>query len=85
MTTIQIPLEIPRDALTILRQDPNGFARELVIAAAVKWFELGKISQSKAAELTGLSRIEFLAALHRFKVSPFQVSEDELLAELDGA
>ena len=83
MTTIQIPLEIPRDALTILRQDPNSFAQELVLAAAIKWFELGKISQSKATELTGLSRAEFLDALHRFKVSPFQVSEDELLAELD--
>ena len=42
------------------------FAREIPLAAAVKWFEMGKVSQSKAAELSGLSRQEFLDELYRF-------------------
>src|SRR6266540_690801 len=41
------------------------------LAAAVKWYELGMISQSKAAEVAGISRQAFLEALARFKVSPF--------------
>ena len=51
------------------------------LAAAVKWYELEMISQSKAAELAGVSRQEFLEALNRFKVSPFQVTPEELAGE----
>jgi predicted HTH domain antitoxin len=53
------------------------------LAAAVKWYEIGKISQSKAAEIAGISRHEFLEALNDFGVSPFQVTEDELLKEIE--
>ena len=46
-------------------------------------YELGRISQAKAAEVAGLSRADFLAALHQFDVTPFQYdSADELLAEI---
>lgn len=55
---------------------------ELRLAAAVKWYEMGRISQDKAAELAGLGRGAFLEALSRFKVSPFQVTPAELEAEL---
>ena len=79
MTTVTI--ELPVTAFSALHVDPQGFAREMRIAAAVKWYELGTISQSKAAELAGVSRQEFLEALHRFKVSPFQVTPEELARE----
>ena len=48
----------------------------------LKWYEMGQISQGKAAELAGLSRQEFLANLARFGVSPFQVTPEELAREL---
>ena len=35
------------------------------VAAAVKWYELGKVSQGKAAEIAGLSRSAFITALSR--------------------
>ena len=54
------------------------------IAAAVKWYELGELSQDKAAEIAGLTRAEFLSALARFKVSPFQYGPEELKEELAG-
>ena len=52
-----------------------------LLAAAVKWYELGMISQGKASELAGVRRQEFLMALNRFKVSPFQVTPEELARE----
>jgi len=39
---------------------------------------MGKISQSKAAEIAGLSRQEFIEALYRFKVSPVQYEKEDL-------
>ena len=81
--TVQLCFEIRRDAFSALRQDPEHFVPEMRLAAAVKWYELGLISQGKAAEIAGVSRAAFLASLSRFQVSPFQVDAEELAKELE--
>ncbi len=78
---VQMTIEMPEGALAALRQDPGGFARELRLAAAVKWYEMRLLSQGRAAEVAGVSRGEFIHALGRFEVSPFQTSADEIIAE----
>ncbi len=35
MDTIQVSIDLPRDVLSALRQDPNGFVQEMRLAAAV--------------------------------------------------
>ncbi len=84
MNTVEVSFELPRELLALTRQDADGFARELRLAAAVKWYEAGFVSQDKAAEVAGLSRAEFLTALARFDVSPFQYSADEITREVKG-
>ena len=81
MNTIQVTLELPRTVLSALRKEPAAFVADMRVAAAVKWYELEIVSQAKAAEIADLSRAEFLFALQRFGVSPFQSSIEELLAE----
>jgi len=74
----QVVLEVPEGVFSALRTEPAEMARELPLAAAVKWYELGKLSQAKAAELAGLSRYEFIHALARFEVSPIQETVEEI-------
>jgi predicted HTH domain antitoxin len=80
---VQVTIEVPEDALGALRKGPQDFAWELKLAAAVKWYELKLRSQERAARIAGLSRAEFLDALGRFGVSPFQYGSDEIVEGAD--
>ena len=80
--SVQITIDLPESVFSALRSSPDTFVQEMRLAAAVKWYEMEMISQSKAVEIAGVSRHEFLEALSRFKVSPFQVSPEELAEEL---
>ena len=81
---VRVTIEVSEEALAGLRKDPLAFARELRLAAAAKWYELKVVSQERAAEIAGLSRREFLDALTRFGVTPFQYDVDEIVAEGKG-
>ena len=78
---VHIAFDIQEGALSSVRQDPEPFARELRIAAAVHWYEVRRVSQGRAAEIAGLSRGEFIDALGRYGISPFQHTADELVQD----
>jgi len=77
-----LTLELPDDAFSALRSSPEDFGRQLRLAAAIKWYEIERISQGKAAELAGLSRSAFVEALSQYGVSPIQVSAEGLEEEV---
>jgi predicted HTH domain antitoxin len=65
-------LNVPEAVLLAEKTDEITFARELRILAAVKLYELGRLSSGRAAELAGMPRVEFLLTLGRYKVFPFE-------------
>lgn len=76
--SVQVTIELPEEVFSALRRTPDDFVREMRLASAVKWYELGMLSQGRAAELAGISREAFINSLARFKVSPFQTTTKEL-------
>jgi predicted HTH domain antitoxin len=80
MTTMT--LELPETTFAVFRQSPSEFVKAMKIAALVKWYEEGLVSQSKASEIAGLSRQEFLEHLYSHNVTPYQLDPDELENEL---
>jgi predicted HTH domain antitoxin len=81
MDDVRISFELPREVFSALRQDPDNFVQEMRLAAAAKWYELGLISQARGAEIAGVSRAEFLTALNRLGVTPFQYHAEEIVKE----
>ncbi|MFP4027809.1 MAG: UPF0175 family protein [Candidatus Brocadiia bacterium] len=81
MKTKTISFDLPVDTFAALKESPDEFARDIRLTAALKWYEMGIVSQEKAAEIAGISREDFIASLAKLEVSPFQYSADEILEE----
>lgn len=77
-----LSIQLPETVFSALRRSPDEFVQEMRIAAAVKWYELGEISQNKAAEIAGITRSEFINALSRYKVDFMQYTAQELAEEM---
>lgn len=76
-----LTLDIPDDTVLALRSDADTCARELRMAAAVKLYELGKLSSGAAARLSGVPRPVFLARLTEYGVNTFELSREDLEKE----
>jgi predicted HTH domain antitoxin len=62
---------------------PAEGAAKLRLAAAVKLFELGKLSSGAAAELAGIHRVEFLERLRDYGVAAIQGTAEDLQHDLE--
>ena len=51
-------LELPENLLATTGQSREEFLREARFLLALKWFELGRISSGKAAELCQMPRLD---------------------------
>jgi len=69
------------DILLSLKESKEEFEEEARYLLALKLYELGKISSGKAAKIAGISRVSFLLRMGTYKVSPFQMNMNEIIAE----
>jgi predicted HTH domain antitoxin len=57
--------------------------QQIRLMAALKMFELGKVSSGKAAELAGISKLDFFDACYRDRVSLFNYPPEAITEELE--
>ena len=81
----QITLTIPDESLVALHATPDSLGSELRLAAAIKLFEIGRLSSGAAATLAGIPRTLFLMRLSDFGVATFDQTESELRRDLENA
>ena len=77
-----VSVELPEEVFSALRLAPEEFTREMRLAAAIHWYHQGQLSGSKAAQIAGMTRLEFLDELARRKLDVIVVDEDDLKREL---
>ena len=77
-----VTIDIPAGALSALRLSPTEFVKEMRVAAALLWYSQGEISQSKAAEIAGTTRAEFIDELAHRRIPVVHVTAEELQDEI---
>ncbi len=78
----ELKMKYPEGFESSIHLTKEEFEQQLLLMAALKLFELGKVSSGKAAELAGMSRPEFFDACGRYHVSIYNYDADEIAAEL---
>lgn len=76
-----ITIELPENVLLSTGQSQEDFVREAKFLLALKLFELGRISSGRAAELSGMNRVDFLLTAGRMGVPVADLEGDELKRE----
>lgn len=82
---VSLTIEMPEEALSALRETPERFAAELRFAAAVQWYHEGRVSGSKAAQIAGMERLEFLDELARRRLDVVKIDLEALHEEIGAA
>ncbi len=73
--------DVPQESLLALKLNHDEFASSLRMAAAMKYYEMGRLSSGAAARLAGVPRTVFLAHLADYGIDTFQLTEDQLRRE----
>ncbi len=82
MKVEEIKMKYPSGFELSVHMTKEEMERHIRLMAALKMFELGKVSSGKAAQLAEMSRVEFLETCGRYKVSLFNYPSEELEQEI---
>ncbi len=82
MKTEVLKIKYPSGFEHAVHMTKEEMEQHIRLMAALKMFELGKISSGKAAELAGMPRVEFLETCGRYHVSVFNYPPEEAEKEI---
>ncbi len=77
----RVVLDIPNETLLALRTTPESVGPRVLLAAAMKLYEMGDLSSGAAAALAGIPRAVFLSKLADFGIDAFRLTGSDFAQE----
>jgi predicted HTH domain antitoxin len=71
----QVILDIPDESLLSLKLSEQTIGGEIRMAAAMKLYEMDKLSSGEAARLAGVPRVVFLSKLADYGIDTFRYTD----------
>lgn len=78
-------MTIPEEIFLALKLDRETGEREILLVAAVKLYELGRLSGGAAAHLAGLPKPVFMTKMSDYGVPVFKLSDEEIARDAQNA
>jgi predicted HTH domain antitoxin len=78
-----ISIDFPNDILLALNESEKDLKQRIKLTLAIQLYKVQKLTIGKAAQLSGLSRLEFEKALSENGVSISSLTEEDVFNDID--
>jgi len=83
MNTQAITVDFPSDILLALNANENELKHDIKMSLAIRLYILQKLTIGKAAQIAGLSRLDFETALSDYGVPISNLTIDDVLNDVE--
>lgn len=73
-----ISIDLPETIVLATGQAPEEFIKEAKFLLALKFFEIGRISSGRAAEMCDMPRLDFLLSAGKMGIAVVDLDEGEM-------
>ena len=83
MNTQTISIDFPSDMFLALNETESEIKQRIKILLAVRLYELEKLTIGKAAQVSGLSRLQFETILSENKIPISNLTIDDVISDIE--
>ncbi len=83
MNTQTISIDIPADIFLALNETENELKQRIMVELAIRLYKLKKLTIGKAAQISGLSRLQFETILSENEVPISNLTIDDVINDIE--
>lgn len=83
MSSQTISIDFPNDILLALNESENDLKKRIKVTLAIQLYSLQKLTIGKAAQFSGMARIEFEKELSKHNISISNLDEEDVLNDIE--
>jgi predicted HTH domain antitoxin len=74
----EMKIKLPEEIYLILKKNEYEMGADLLLKAAIQYYTLNQLSLARAANMCGLTRMEFIDVLNSIKIPVFNYSLEDI-------
>jgi predicted HTH domain antitoxin len=74
----EMKIKVPEEIYLLLKKNTVELAKDLLLKAAIQYYVQDQLSLARAANMCGLSRLEFIDILNSLNIPVFNYSPEDI-------